>query len=385
MKLKHIRLLKKGVFLSILILTAVILLVIKTNHFIAEFFFARGTSRAFIFFFGNISNLFPFSLFELFITFTAIYFIICLIKIIINARKRNKYNLAKIFLNIAVFALIFVNVYTLAAGGNYYRNKAVFPSYEGEQLSLEQMNSVVNYYLEDYLYISQSLEYNSSGASVCPYNYEELYGFINTEYKKLSEKFPDYYNSFSPSPKKALSSFFMSHEGIGGISFLPFGEANINYQTPQCYQIFTIAHETAHIKGVMTEREANLLATYVLIGSEVPYLRYCGYMYGIGHVAELLYYYDKNAYENFCLSYPPDALKEKSNEKDFWRNKSSLISEISDFFNDMYLKLSGANDGVNSYNDYSQIIIPDDNDKPPIIYYSDTAKMLIALVLQNSN
>ncbi len=383
MKLKHIRLLKKGIFLSILILTAVILQLIKTNTVIAEYFFARGISRAFVFVFGNISNLFPFSLFELFIAITVTLVIIWIIIILKNIKKKKKYNVAKILLNIGVFALIFVNVYTLSAGGNYYREKAKFPSYEGEQLNVEQMVSVVNYYWQDYTEISQSLSYDSYGNSICPYTYEEIYKFINKEYKKLSYKFPKFYNTFQPTPKKMASSFFMSHEGIAGISFLPLGEANVNYQTPQCYLIFTMAHEIAHVKGVMTEREANLLATYALIGSDIPYMRYCGYMYAIGHVADLLQFYDKDIYASLYQTYPENALIEKSNELDFWWSKSSFLSEIGNFFNDLYLKINGASEGVDSYHDHSQIIIPEDSDKLPIIYYSDTAKMLIDMALDN--
>ncbi len=379
MKLKHVRLLKKGILLSILILTAVIFLIIKQNKAVAEYFFARGTSRAFVFVFGNISNIFPFSLFELFVTITVIISVIWLIQLIKSAKKRKGYNVAKIFLNMGIYAFIILNVYTLAAGGNYFREKSFFPFYQGEQLTKEQTVKIIDYFWEDYSQISQSLEYDSSGKSLCPYSYEELYVLINAEYKKLSVKYPYYYNTFSPAPKKAVYSFFMSHEGISGVTFMPFGEANVNYQTPQCYQSFTTAHEIAHVKGIMTEREANLLASYVLISSDIPYLRYCGYMYSIVHVAELLYYYDKDAYTELYANYPVNARIEKTNEVSFWQDKSSFIGEIGNFFNDLYLKLSGAKDGVGSYIDNSQIIIPDEEESEVIIYYSDTARMLIEL------
>lgn len=378
MKLKHIRLIKKAIVLSILIILAIILQVVKTNKIIAEHIFARGISRAFVYVFGSISNAFPFSLFEVFIFITLVFLVFYLIIIIKALKKRRHYKVTKILLNIGIFVLIFVNVYTLSAGGNYYRDKAKINAYLGTQLSLEQTTNIIEYFLEDYNQITDSLIFDAN-KSICPYSYKEVTKLLMKEFDKFSDDYGNFYNGFTPRPKKAMFSFFMSFEGISGISFLPTGEANINYQVPQCFRIVTMAHEMSHIKGVMTEREANMIAYYILINSDVPYFRYCGYMYGLSSLTSLLYYYDTKLYSEVYSSYPSKALLEQQSEYAFWQAKSSFIEDISTFINDLYLKINGNNEGVYSYYDISVVTPPIEENLEPVIYYSDTVRMLIAI------
>ena len=75
---------------------------------------------------------------------------------------------------------------------------------------------------------------------------------------------------------------------------------------------------------------------------------------------------------------------------DFW-NKYDLLSKISDFFNDLYLKLQGVEDGSDSYVDDDVIIdVPvQDGDGNVVIeskyFYSDLQKVLYFLIKQRAS
>ena len=51
----------------------VLLAVLKNSSFVCEKVFAKGISKAWVYVFGNVSSLFPFSLYDLFIAVTIVF------------------------------------------------------------------------------------------------------------------------------------------------------------------------------------------------------------------------------------------------------------------------------------------------------------------------
>jgi len=381
MPLRKKRLVQTLIALSIVSALVLIFNLLKLNEAVAEYFFARGVSRAYVAVFGNVSRLFPFALFELIVLATIVVGVLVIIRLVILIKKRDAFSIARVATKVVLGVMCFALIYTLTASGNYYRKPLSLEVYEGKQLSFEETKELVLYYWDDYSKICDGLKYSKEGKSVPPYSFNELSELLRREYKRLdSDK---YYSRFTPPAKKAVSSGYLTLEGICGITFMPTGEPLVSYQVPACYLTVTMAHEMAHAKGVMVEREANLLAYYLLISSEIPYLRYCGYMYCLSGFSRLLQYYDYDGYVKLFDEFAPKkAIADRRLEDAFWADKKSVINDIGEFFNDLYLRLSGLSDGTNNYSDPPSISFeePEEPTEPPIpvIEYSRTVRMLIA-------
>ena len=378
MKLKHVKLVKYAIAIGIIIFLIAFFALLRLNENVSEYFFARGISRAYVFVAGNITDIFGFSVFGVLVILAVCALITIFAFIIYFLKKKRRTEALALLEKTVLSALCVALIYVMTAGGCYNRKEMPLPKYEGEQLSVAQTVEIMEAYYKDFNLIADSLEY-SDGASVCPYSFDELGDILIEEYKRLDK---GYFSSYTPKIKKAVTSKLMSYTGTCGITFQPTGEAVINYETPSAYLVVTAAHELAHAKGVMRERDANLLAYYILITSDKPYLRYSGYLYSLGYLSSTLAILDPIEYERIIGLYPEKASVDSTKAIEFWATKSGFLNEIGDFFNNLYLKLSGIEEGTANYSDPSDVVIEEEIiDEKPVevkkIHYSDTAKMLI--------
>lgn len=375
MKLKHKKLLNKGIVIGILTFFIILFSLLKLNEDVSEYFFARGISRAYVYVASILSDIFPFSVFEVFVAICIIALVICLIFIIRLFVKKQRTQGVSLLLKTIIAILSVALIYVTVASGCYNRKELPLPLYQGEQLTAEETAELVKTYLTDFSAISDRLEYDETGKSICPYSIDELNELIEKEYERL-DCFNGYYSKRTPNVKTAVISPIMTYFGICGVTFLPIGEAVVNYETPSCYLVVASFHEIAHAKSVMKERDANLTAYYLLITSENDYLRYCGYMYCLNYLTSTLRILDYDLYKETMEYYPTKASKDRALENDFWASKHTFLDDIGEFFNDLYLKLSGVSDGTANYSDPSNVYI-DKEEETITIVYSDTAKMLI--------
>ena len=119
----------------------------------------------------------------------------------------------------------------------------------------------------------------------------------------------------------------------------------------------------AHAKGVAREGDANLVSYYVLLNSDDPYLRYCGYFSCYSQIPNAVYITTQDAEQTKAFAWPAVASTESANVVAYWQKQPDIIGSISEFFNNLYLKLNGANNGTNSYQDGTNSGIIDTGDK----------------------
>lgn len=386
MKLKHKKVINRLIVVVCLIISITILSLLKTSSYISEYVFSRGFSRAYIFLFSNITSGFRLSIFEL-----ALYgAIIIMIALIINwiklLNKKRKSKFLKSFLNITITALIIVLVYTSTASFSYYRKELPLPQYSGSNLQETELEELLRYYLDDFRNVSDSIMRDERGRAELPYTDSQLSKLFIEEYNRIGT-LNGYLSSYTPSYKNAISSGIMNYMQTSGIAITPTGEAHVNKNTPTNWKVITIAHELAHTKGVMREDDANLTAYYLALTSDNIYFRYAGYMYTIDRLYEMAYFsLDKETYRELYDMYPTEAWKERYQEYSFWQQYQTEWEKVSDFFNNLYLKLSGVKEGVDSYIDSSEqgILINQETgeQKYGIVEYSAVQKMYIELYLQ---
>jgi hypothetical protein len=113
----------------------------------------------------------------------------------------------------------------------------------------------------------------------------------------------------------------------------------------------------------MREEDANLVAMYVCLTSEDPYLRYSGYFYTFYAMLNLSRYIgDDQAYSRYYQALPLTIRNDYRYQSTFW-GQYTLLNDLATFINDVYLRLVG-NEGVSSYVDAPQTGTVIENGQP---------------------
>ena len=386
MKLKHVKLVRKAIVIGAFVAFITIFSLLKLNEDVSEYFFARGLSRGWVAIAATFTDVMPFSVFGLFVICAVLALIASIVVFVWLLKKKRRTEAVAHLERLVIAALSIAFLYVATAGGCYNRKELPFEKYEGAQLSAEETATVISAFLDDFSAISAGLTYTEEGKSVCPYTFKEIQDLLIEEYKRLPS---DYFSPYTPRVKKAIFSSVLSYEGISGITFQPTGEGVINGETPSCYALLAAAHELAHTKGVMRERDANLTAYYLLLTSNVPYFRYCGYMYSLSFLTSLLQLQNQELYAQTMQLYPVAAITDRKLERDFWDSKEGFLEAVGEFMNNLYLKLSGIEEGTENYGDPSKYttetqVIDNKEVEVVTVYYSDTARMILQIGLSRS-
>ena len=339
----------KLITIGVLLVLLIILLIFRSTSSMSDFF-ALNISSFLVKIIGSFSNFIPFSLFEIVLIIIASIALFLLIKLIIYSIKRNKDKIFKYFIFISLFSLILIDSFISVCGVCYQRSEIELPFYEGE-VTTNLIDDTIDYYLKDYNQLSLSFEKDEKSVSKCPYSFKDLAKIMMDECDRLDQF--NYYYDFTARPKATWLSFILNELQITGIDFPFTAEANINYQMPSIDIPFTMAHEIAHLKGVMREDDANTVALYICITSDIPYVRYSGYFRGFSRLLEIKAFTNRKEYLELLPKISSQISKDNNDYYSFFE-EHDLLDDISTFFNDLYLSLNGEKDGTDSYDDVSQ-------------------------------
>lgn len=314
--------------------------------FLAEYFFARGLTRALGFLLGKISSVFPFSLYEL----TAFALILggaaLLVGIVLLLRRKNfgRLRLWLYRLGMAVLSVL------LAFGVLYaplYNRLPVQSALGLEETSLteEKVYQAALYYVEQLNALSAQTERDKEGNILPALSFRETAESLNAAF---SAQDPSYFAFYEVTPKPVAFSVFLSYLGITGIYFPFYAEANVSTDVPAYTLPFTMAHEMAHAKGVSQEGEANVAAYVLCVCSENDYIRYSGLM---SAAASLINSLPQERAEELSSLLAEEVKREYRNASEHYRKYEGLLDTISSFFNDLFLKANGVQGGTRSYSD----------------------------------
>lgn len=368
-----------GVVICALAIPLAIMLGIRENTSVAEWWtrnIQAGWERAI----GTLTSWLPFSVFELFIVIGIIIGVYLFVRLFVNLCTGRFRRILLGVLSLVVVAVYVLNLYVLSMGFGYYRAAMPLPQ-AGSNYTKEQAIAATEYFAADYRELAEKLQRDDNGCVVCPYSFDELTERIAEEYARIDN---DYFAKYTPRAKPVFNSAVMSSMLITGITFLPFGEATVNTAAPPTVITYTMAHELAHTKGIQREGDANLMAYFVLLSSDDEYLRYCGYyevFYSLP--SAMLLFDDREEYERLSSSESPLVYIERGYARKYWTSQWDVIGDISEFFNDLYLTLNGALNGIGSYGDGNKsdviITIKPDGEQHREIIYSQIQKMFFAL------
>lgn len=204
--------------------------------------------------------------------------------------------------------------------------------------------------------LSDDVFRDENGVFTHGYSYKELSKKYSDAYIKLAKAYNLPYGYYTTA-KGVKASFVMSYLGISGIYTYPTGEANINTNYPDYVTAFTTAHEMSHQRGFMRENEANFIAYILISTSDDPALRYSGALNMYSYFASALYSTNKDAYFAIVADLS-DSAKADIRAANAVNEKygDTIISDISDFINDLYLTSSGSG-GIVSYSRVVQLVL----------------------------
>lgn len=336
------RVLPYAVFLLFSIILLIVLLLLRNSVEISEKI-TKTVTRDINAWSGTLSDKVDYSVFETFSIIAVIAVLIWVISIIVHFCTHRKVFAMKSMCVLMSVAFLFGSYYMLTAGFAY--NREQMNLFEDSSIGYYELYDIIQYYYADYEYLANKLERNENGEVICPYSFDELSDLIKEECKRL----PDYFNDvpFSSKPLKFFSQM-MSDFRITGVTFTPTGDCGLNILQPQTSLTSTMAHEVMHSLGVMRENDANAASLYLLISSDNEYLRYAGYYDYYGYLLQAIAInYDEEEY-NAVLD-PIITRIERKYENEYWSSQKSFTDKIGDFFNSLYLKLSGIQDGSSSY------------------------------------
>lgn len=331
-----------ALFLLFSIIILVVFLLLRNNVDICEKM-TKTVTNAINAWSAELSDNVNYSVFEAFVIVAIILAVIWIVSIIVHFCTDRKIFAIKSICLLVGLVFLFGSYYMLTAGFAY--NRKEMNLFEESDIGYYELYDIVKYFNEDYEYLANKLARNENGEVICPYSFEELSELLRCECSRL----PEYFNDipFSCKPMNIFSSS-MSDFRITGVTFTPTGDCGLNILQPQTSLTSTMAHEIMHSLGVMRENDANSASLYLLISSENEYLRYAGYYDYYGYLLQALAInFDEEEYNSVLA--PKLARIERNYENEYWSSQKSFTDEIGDFFNSLYLKLSGVKEGSGSY------------------------------------
>ena len=342
----HKLLFAKLCILSFLVIVWVLFLLLKLNPDICETW-TNSFIRFHVYVHGTLNSWIPFSLTEFFmisiIVIGIIYLLFCLIDLFKKRWSRSLYYIINVLL--IVFGI--VATYQVTCEMAYNRHEARLTLYQ-EKVDKTDFRKIVDYFISDLNMICEQLEFSNDGNLVEPYSLSELSNKICLEYKALNS---DYLFDYTTNVKPMITSFLYREFHITGVTFMPLGEANVNYLNVNSGKPFTVAHELAHTKGAMREGDADLFAAYITLHSSDPYIRFSGYTYTFGSLLDLLNY--TGVKDEYIEAYFTTSQKYQANNNfnyNYWKSHNTW-GNFAKWVNDIYLKLSGQDKGTGSYGD----------------------------------
>ena len=384
---------KKGIFNKLIVIGALVgllalLLILKTNTAVCEFV-ATTIARAWIWLTGHILGWIPIRFFELFLICAISGLIVCIVVIIKHLCKKRGKQAISLLLSVVIVALSGINLYTLTASFSYERDPLpnnIIKSYNGDTVTYEEAIAITEYVIEQVNSNYLAVPHDEDGNVILP-SIAELNELLREEYKRLDGS---YFSPFTPNVKGILNKRIMSEMHTTGVFFAPFGEPNINITRLDVFTPSTMAHELAHSKGVMRESDANTVASYLLLTSENAFLRYSGYVDCLSDALRMVRMYpNSNAdYARLSNSVHDGVSREIANYSKHWM-QYTILDDIGEFFNNIYLKLQGQTGGTDSYVEPPVFEITGDKDEDGddiiiILKFSNMQNLLINLYKQGA-
>lgn len=356
MKAKKKTWIVKIIILFILIIFLVTLIFISSSLDVANQFY-QNVTLPFTNFLNKFLGLIPFSLFEFAVATMVILGFYFVISIIIKLCKRQVFKAFNKILSLFLITLFVLDYFIFTQGIGYNTSNLNLSLYQGE-VTDTLIYDTTDYYLNLFNSLSETFSRDEDDFIISPYSEKEINDLLNEEYKKHVDL--NIYQDDVNCSTLTLSPLFLELH-ITGVTVLGLGQASVSSMNKDCEYAFVMAHEMAHLKGVAREDEANLLASYILLSSNDPYLLYNGLFSTFNSLLDIYRLTNYSLYEEFVSKLNPEIIYEM-NQVSRYYSEHDLLSKVGNFINNLYLVLNGNENGTDDYQDNSTSVDTGEND-----------------------
>lgn len=328
-------------------LISVVLYIIFIYSTPAADFFNENVSQFFRIILAKITSVFPFSLSEA-IVFTLPVVVYLSVRYVFDYMDTHSHGFGRSVVSlISVLALLF-SIFTLNIAPGYRATTLDEKlGYETGDVSVEELKEVAEYTVEKLNALADSIEFAPNG-SYRSYTHSDTVAKAHDSYDKLEKKYGFITNFKAPVKRLAISPL-MTYTHISGVYTFFTGEANLNTNYPEYINVFTVAHEMAHQRGIARENEANFLAYLVCTESDDVYMQYSGHLNMFEYLVSALNKVDSKTAGTLYSKLDRRVYYELVNYSEFFgKYNDSAASEVAGTVNDLYLQSQGT-PGTRSY------------------------------------
>jgi hypothetical protein len=292
---------------------------------------------------SGFSNLFSFSLWDLFWTLFVLAALI-FTGLLLSKRIKAGFLLLR---TIQIAALLYTLFY-FSWGFNYFRQPIEKRQRWTRHIEKKDMFPAVLDSL-----ISDA---NASRVVIKLSDYEDIDRLIENSYRDNAENFGYKYPNGSRKPKTMLYTWFFAKSGVSGYFGPFFNEVHLNGELLPSEYPFVLAHEKAHQFGISGEAEANFMAWYICHSSKDNRLRYSASI-------QLLQYFfadrhHREAIKEYLKKFDKKAMADIMAQQDHWKElRNETLDKAQTSANNAYLKTNKIHEGVMNYNSVVRLTI----------------------------
>ena len=294
-------------------------------------------------FLSAISNLFPFSLWDVFWTLVIVV-VLWGIGLMISRKMR----VGKFLLRILQTAAILYSFFYWSWGFNYFRQPIEVRLKWTRHIEKKDMFPAVLDSL-----ISNA---NNSRVEITHADYRAIDSLIEASYRDHAASFGYSYPNGSRKPKTMLYTWFFAKSGVSGYFGPFFNEVHLNGELLPTEYPFVLAHEKAHQFGVSGEAEANFMAWYICNSSNDKRLKYSANI-------QLLQYFlgdrfHHEAIKEYLKRFDKRAMADIMAQRNHWMElRNETLDKAQTTANNAYLKTNKIHEGVMNYNSVVRLSI----------------------------
>lgn len=294
---------------------------------------------------STISNVFPFSLYDLFL----IVAVLLLLKLIVLAIIR-KISFSKFLFSFIRFVTVIVAWFYFGWGIAYFREnfydrsnvmEKEFDPETFREFAVRFIENANRYYID-----CEDMDK------------EDIRTEIESSYQVLHEPLRVSYPNGRRRAKPMMVESIYSKMGVSGYFGPFFNEIHVNNYSLSFTYPFTLAHEMAHQFGIATESEANLYAFVVCARSIDEKIRYSAYVSTLRYVLNDIRRFLPDEYESLVSSIRTEIIGDLQRNREHWlAARDESLSEAQDRVYDAYLKTNKVSSGQANYSEVVGLLV----------------------------
>lgn len=271
-------------------------------------------------------------------------------------KKAWKANKLKVINSICISLSLFLIVFNVLWGFNYYRT----PLYERLDMkntySTKELIIVSDRLVERLNKIHSSYVTGISQKIVIADASDIIYEQTVDGYVVLSNQYPEF-NYKVANIKSSIFSLPLTYMGFSGY-LNPFtNEAQVNNKIPKINMLITASHEVAHQIGIGPEAEANFVGYLAAKNNPNKYFDYAATSFALRYCLNRYPFKNEIEFNTYLKKINPGILTEWKENKDFWESHQSFIDTIFKFMYDKFLKANKQEYGIEGYSKFLDLLI----------------------------